>query len=168
METSIFKSNYISYEIITDVTQWNVTRRYSDFDWLRQTLKKIHPGLYCPPLPQKKLGSRRFENDFVAKRMKYLNKNNYDASFECYVCSCGFYYCIHSFGIPTNKKIFPCLECHQLYGLGPKVKEGGPSNHGMVIRKGHYIIFKNQEDKESQFKKYGEPEGNITNILYED
>ena len=38
----------------------------------------------------------------------------------------------------------------------------------MVIRKGHYIIFKNQEDKESQFKKYGEPEGNITNILYED
>ena len=74
VETSIFKSNYISYEIITDVTQWKVTRRYSDFDWLRQTLKKIHPGLYCPPLPQKKLGSRRFENDFVAKRMKYLNK----------------------------------------------------------------------------------------------
>ena len=74
VETSIFKSNYISYEIITDVTQWQVTRRYSDFDWLRQTLKKIHPGLYCPPLPQKKMGSRRFENDFVNKRMKYLNK----------------------------------------------------------------------------------------------
>jgi len=74
VETSIFQSNYIIYEIITDVTQWQVERRYSDFDWLRQTLKKIHPGLYCPPLPQKKLGSRRFENDFVAKRMKYLNK----------------------------------------------------------------------------------------------
>ena len=74
VETSIFKSNYIIYEIITDVTQWRVTRRYSDFDWLRQTLKKIHPGLYCPPLPQKRMGSRRFENDFVDKRMKYLNK----------------------------------------------------------------------------------------------
>ena len=74
VETSMFQSNYIIYEIITDVTQWQVERRYSDFDWLRQTLKKIHPGLYCPPLPQKKLGSRRFENDFVAKRMKYLNK----------------------------------------------------------------------------------------------
>ena len=74
VETSIFQPNYIIYEIITDVTQWQVERRYSDFDWLRQTLKKIHPGLYCPPLPQKKLGSRRFENDFVAKRMKYLNK----------------------------------------------------------------------------------------------
>ena len=73
VETSIFQSNYIIYEIITDVTQWQVERRYSDFDWLRQTLKKIHPGLYCPPLPQKKFGSRRFENDFVAKRMKYLN-----------------------------------------------------------------------------------------------
>ena len=74
VETSIFKSNYIIYEILTDVTQWQVTRRYSDFDWLRQTLKKIHPGLYYPPLPQKRLGSRRFENDFVNKRMKYLNK----------------------------------------------------------------------------------------------
>ena len=53
VETSIFQSNYIIYEIITDVTQWQVTRRYSDFDWLRKTLKRIHPGLYCPPLPQK-------------------------------------------------------------------------------------------------------------------
>ena len=74
IETSIFKSNYISYEVFTDLTQWQVSRRYSDFDWLRLTLKKIHPGLYCPPLPGKKLGSRRFENDFVVKRMKYLNK----------------------------------------------------------------------------------------------
>ena len=64
----------ISYEVFTDITQWQVSRRYSDFDWLRLTLKKIHPGLYCPPLPRKKLGSRRFENDFVIKRMKYLNK----------------------------------------------------------------------------------------------
>ena len=74
VETSIFKSNYISYEVLTMNTQWLVSRRYSDFDWLRQTLKKIHPGLYCPPLPGKKLGSRRFENDFVVKRMAYLNK----------------------------------------------------------------------------------------------
>ena len=74
VETSIFKSNYISYEVYTDVTQWQVIRRYSDFDWLRQTLKKIHPGIYCPPIPGKKMGSRRFENDFVVKRMKYLNK----------------------------------------------------------------------------------------------
>ena len=74
VETSIFKSNYISYEVFTDITQWQVSRRYSDFDWLRLTLKKIHPGLYCPPLPGKKIGSRRFENDFVIKRMKYLNK----------------------------------------------------------------------------------------------
>ena len=35
VETSIFKSNYISYEVFTDVTQWQVLRRYSDFDWLR-------------------------------------------------------------------------------------------------------------------------------------
>ena len=74
VEASIFKSNYITYEVFTVNTQWKVTRRYSDFDWLRQTLKRILPGLYCPPLPGKKLGSRRFENDFVVKRMKYLTK----------------------------------------------------------------------------------------------
>ena len=38
----------------------------------------------------------------------------------------------------------------------------------MVIRDGHYRIFKNQEEKDSQFNKFKDPEENIPNILYDD
>lgn len=73
VETSIFKSNYIVYEVETETTQWKVERRYNDFIWLRDTLKKLYPRNFCPPLPGKKIGSRRFESDFVEKRMKLLS-----------------------------------------------------------------------------------------------
>ena len=53
---------------------WLVKRRYSDFEWLRQVLTRFNPGHMIPPLPSKKIGSRRFELDFIAKRMKFLQK----------------------------------------------------------------------------------------------
>ena len=53
---------------------WLVNRRYSDFDWLRNTLKKLFPRYVIPPLPVKKMGARRFEQDFIEKRMKFLQK----------------------------------------------------------------------------------------------
>ena len=74
IQTSIFKSNYILYEVYTDATNWLVNRRFSDFEWLRNSLMKFYPRFFCPPLPNKKLFSRRFEVDFVDKRMKFLNK----------------------------------------------------------------------------------------------
>ena len=73
VETSILESNYVIYEVSTNVTGWKVLRRYNDFDWLRNILQKLYPGLYVPPLPPKKMGSRRFENDFIDKRMYFLN-----------------------------------------------------------------------------------------------
>ncbi len=71
---SYFQSSYIQYEVYTNITNWVVNRRYSDFEWLRINLRKFYPKSFCPPIPNKKLGSRRFENDFVEKRMKFLNK----------------------------------------------------------------------------------------------
>ena len=71
---SYFQSSYIQYEVTTDITNWFVYRRYSDFEWLRLSLRKLYPSIFCPPIPKKKLGSRRFESDFVDKRMKFLNK----------------------------------------------------------------------------------------------
>jgi hypothetical protein len=62
----------VTYEVVTDVTSWCVRRRYSDFEWLRNILHKLFPGHVVPPLPSKKIGSRRFEGDFVEKRMKFL------------------------------------------------------------------------------------------------
>ena len=48
-------------------------RRYSDFIWLRESLCKFYPREFIPPMPGKKIGGRRFEIDFVSKRMKKLN-----------------------------------------------------------------------------------------------
>lgn len=71
-EKSLLTGSYITYEIITECQGWNVRRRYSDFEWLRNVLIKCFPRLLVPPLPGKKYGNRRFEQDFIEKRMKFL------------------------------------------------------------------------------------------------
>ena len=65
----VFGKNYVLYEVHTEPFNWVVYRRFSDFDNLR------------------KLISRRFEKDFIIKRMKFLNLfiNNLvkSESFKC-------------------------------------------------------------------------------------
>ena len=74
MNTSILSSAFTVYEVYTQEMKWLVNRRYSDFDWLRNTLKKFFPRYVIPPLPNKKMGARRFDQDFIEKRMKFLQK----------------------------------------------------------------------------------------------
>ena len=74
--TNFLTSNYVEYEVETKQMNWIVKRRYSDFEWLRQVLGRFNPGHMIPPLPSKKIGSRRFELDFIAKRMKFLRQMN--------------------------------------------------------------------------------------------
>ena len=74
VETSIFLQKYVNYEVETPLMNWLVRRRYSDFEWLRTTLARYHPGYVLPPLPSKKISNRRFEVDFIAKRMASLQK----------------------------------------------------------------------------------------------
>ena len=76
IEGGFFSSSYILYDVETIIdinTKFIVQRRYSDFIWLRESLSKFYPREYIPPLPGKKIGGRRFEIDFVSKRMKKLN-----------------------------------------------------------------------------------------------
>ena len=70
--TSIFSKNYILYDISTPKLNWVVNRRYSDFIWLRDCLKYFFPGEILPILPKKKMGNRRFEQDFINKRAQGL------------------------------------------------------------------------------------------------
>ena len=72
--TNFFTSGYILYEVYTEETNWNVQRRYSDFDWLRNTLIKYFPFKLIAPIPGKKIGNRRFNVDFIEKRMNFLQK----------------------------------------------------------------------------------------------
>ena len=73
IDGGVFAKNYVLYEVLTDPFGWAVFRRYSDFDWLKKLISKNYPSFYIPPLPNKKLGNRRFDQDFIAKRMKFLN-----------------------------------------------------------------------------------------------
>ena len=77
VEMGFFSSNYIVYEIETNILPdkitWLVNRRYSDFINLRTALQNQFPNILVPPLPGKKMGGRRFEIDFVSKRMHFLN-----------------------------------------------------------------------------------------------
>ena len=59
---------------MTESQERLVRRRFSDFEWLRNILCKCFPRLVVPPLPGKKIGNRRFEEDFILKRMMFLQK----------------------------------------------------------------------------------------------
>ena len=105
--------------------------------------------------------------------LKYLDeiKNHFleqPEDFGCYVCNCGFYYCIGRCGFPTKGHTFNCLECNAKCGYGPKVVPGGAPNHGMAVRKGHYRIYKDQAHKDRQVKeRWKDPDANIPNIFYD-
>ena len=74
INTSLLSAPYTVYEVCTKEMNWIVNRRYSDFDWLRNTLKKFFPRYLVPPLPGKKMGARRLDQDFIEKRMKFLQR----------------------------------------------------------------------------------------------
>ena len=73
MDGGVFGKNYVLYEVETQPLNWVVLRRFSDFDLLRILLAKYFPSYNIPPLPNKKIGNRRFDLDFIMKRMKFLN-----------------------------------------------------------------------------------------------
>ena len=86
----------------------------------------------------------------------------------CYVCSCGFYYNIDPCGFPTTNRTFNCPDCGKKCGWDKKKVKGGAANHGMVVRPGHYRIFKDKAQKVGQMKRWNDPEENIPNLIMED
>ena len=74
INNSLFKTNYVLYDISTPKFNWIVNRRYSDFIWLKDCIQYLFPGDILPLLPKKKIGNRRFEQDFLDKRTQGLKK----------------------------------------------------------------------------------------------
>ena len=74
INNSLFSTNYVLYDISTPQFNWLVNRRYSDFIWLKDCLHNLFPGDVLPLLPKKKIGNRRFEQDFLNKRTQGLQK----------------------------------------------------------------------------------------------
>lgn len=72
-EGTLFSKSFINYHIKTFPQEYEVMRRFSDFEWLRNQLCLSYPDFWIPPLPFKSY-TDRFENDFIEKRMRYLQK----------------------------------------------------------------------------------------------
>lgn len=72
-EGGFFSKSYVTYLVKTEPFNFSVKRRYSDFEWLRSILSQFYPASFIPPVPQKNY-SDRFNNDFICKRMRYLER----------------------------------------------------------------------------------------------
>ena len=72
---SLFTKSYQTYEISVPILNMKVIRRYSDFEWLRQTLVNMFTSSVIPPIPKKnKIGGDRFKEQFLEKRTRTLEK----------------------------------------------------------------------------------------------
>ena len=72
---SLFTKAYQTYEISVPLLNLKVIRRYSDFEWLRQTLVNMFTSCVIPPIPKKnKIGGDRFKEQFLEKRTRTLEK----------------------------------------------------------------------------------------------
>ena len=75
VEGGFFSKSYVTYLVTTMPLNIKVRRRYSDFDWLRQIMINLYVGNVIPTTPRKnKLGSDKFGDAFLQKRMRTLEK----------------------------------------------------------------------------------------------
>ena len=73
IDGGIFSKSYINYLITTIPFNYQVRRRYSDFEWLRNALLILYPGNILPPIPRKKYNVvDRFNEIETEKRKKGL------------------------------------------------------------------------------------------------
>ena len=72
---TFFSKAYQTYIITVPKLNLKVSRRYSDFEWLRQILVNIFSSSVIPPIPKKnKFGGDRFNEEFLEKRTRTLEK----------------------------------------------------------------------------------------------
>ena len=98
----------------------------------------------------------------------YLLENHFKnktSDYGAYVCSCGTYYEIPPCGFPIES--YNCINCHKLIG-GQQKKENEKGYHKMIIREGHYRIFKDKADKEKEFKRFNDNDLLIPNMFLSD
>ena len=79
VEGKLFSKSYVSYLVTTSPFNWNVRRRFSDFEWLRQTLVNHYNYCLIPCVPKKpknlnKIMSDKFDKEFLSKRSRNFEK----------------------------------------------------------------------------------------------
>ena len=76
---NLFSKSYVSYQVTTMPFNWNVRRRFSDFEWLRQTLINNYNYCMIPSVPKKpknlnKIMSEKYDKEFLSKRSRNFEK----------------------------------------------------------------------------------------------
>ena len=117
-------------------------------------------------------GNNLLDNIYVNNyKMIEEHLNTLDHDIGAYVCSCGLYYAIPPCGFPDTKskdeEEDKCLNCSQPIGAGPR-SENYTGCHFMVIRDGHYRIFKDEQQRIDEFNAYGDYDEGIPNMLLDD
>lgn len=90
-EGGLFSKGYITYLVVTEPFNYEVRRRYSDFEWLRTVLSNQFPTFWIPPVPFKNY-SDRFDNEFIDKRIRYLEKFMYSLAQNPTLSSTIYFY----------------------------------------------------------------------------
>ena len=154
--------DYKKYEIVLNSLRFCIQTTYKKnqknlyYNILSNNVSNIIDS-YCLP------GIDEPDNSFINNYHQieeHLNTKSPDHG--AYVCSCGTYYEIAPCGFPTES--FECLSCKKLIG-GTRKKPEEKGYHKMIIRKGHYRIFKNLEEKKEEFERFNDTDELIPNML---
>ena len=73
LESGFFTGKSVNYLVTTSPLKYAVRRKYSDFNWLRETLINIFNSNVIPKLAKKgKVTTDKHDDSFIQKRMKFL------------------------------------------------------------------------------------------------
>ena len=154
--------DYNQYEIILNSMRFCIQTTYKEnknnfyFNLISKEFSNIIDS-YCIP------GIDEPDNWVINnyyKLEKHLNTKLPDHG--AYVCSCGFFYDIPPCGFPTESS--ECPKCKKLIG-GTEKKPEEKGYHKMILREGHYRIFKNLEEKKEEFERFKDTDELIPNML---
>ena len=89
-ENGIFTTNYL-FKIEINNFNTIVKRNFNDFVWLKKTLEKFYPNTFIPPLPKMPF-FKSYTDDFINKKMRYLNKFLTSLSHNILILSSDIFY----------------------------------------------------------------------------
>ena len=73
IDKGVFTKSFTSYLIETFPLKYQVRKRFSDFEWLQNTISSQFPNFVIPPIPHKNYGDR-FTEALILKRTRMLKK----------------------------------------------------------------------------------------------
>ena len=73
VEPGIFSKSYMTYGITTIPLNYNVRKRYTEFEWLQGKLSENFENCITPPLCKKNY-MKQFDEDFISKRARNLER----------------------------------------------------------------------------------------------